>query len=216
MRPVMPLRHWSRQLSALVRGHHVLDVDESVFAASGLEHLERLRYQIADVHAFALGVIHGVADVLVLRLVDIEYREDLPVVRHEGLPYHVAALHQGLEDLEHNTYDVLIAAAQRGLDRNDQLRDDRQDFGAALIKQVVDALHRQKAVGVLLLAEAVEEEGEVVVVVQLLHVDLPGDLAARASVVDLQRHVPAVVETPEFGRRDGAPLGGPCPRRALG
>ena len=58
------------------------------------------------------------------------------------------------------------------LDGHDELGHDRQDFAAALCQEVLDALLREKVVGVLHLAEALKEHGKVVVVVQLVDADL--------------------------------------------
>jgi hypothetical protein len=62
-------------------------------------------------------------------------------------------------------------------------------------------LHGQEAVRVLLLADAFEEDGEVVVVVQLGHVDLPVDFVLR-SMLDSNGEVSAIVETAELAGSD--------------
>ena len=48
----------------------------------------------------------------------------------------------------------------------------RQDLGVTVLQEVKDALNRQEAVRLLLLTHPVEEDGQVVVVVQLLDVNL--------------------------------------------
>merc|ERR1719326_448050 len=62
----------------LVRGDHVLDVDEGVLAAVQLKHLERLDDQVAERLALLLRVVDAVAEVEVAVLEDVEDREDLP------------------------------------------------------------------------------------------------------------------------------------------
>merc|ERR1712216_106510 len=71
----------------LVRWDHVLDVDERVHAAALLEQVERLLDELPDVPevALRLAVVDAIAEVQLLRLVQVEHREQLAVVRHEGL-----------------------------------------------------------------------------------------------------------------------------------
>lgn len=58
------------------------------------------------------------------------------------------------------------------LDGDDELRHDGEDFGAAVLQHVVDPLPRQDLVRVSGLAQAVEEERQEVVVVQLVDLHL--------------------------------------------
>lgn len=69
------------------------------------------------------------------------------------------------------------------LDRDDQLGDDGQNLGASLFEHVENALHGQEAVGVLLFTDAFEENGEVVMVVELGHVHFPVN-AVLGTVLD--------------------------------
>lgn len=93
------------------------------------------------------------------------------------------------------------------LDGDDQLRDDWEHLSAALLEHVEDALDRQESVRVLLLADALKEDGEVVVVVELLDLDLPVD-AVLGAVLDGDGEVAAVVEAAELARGDGAVVEG--------
>ena len=52
-----------------------------------------------------------------------------------------------------------VARVEGRLDRDDQLRDDGQDLGAAVLEHVEDALDGAEAVRLLLLAEAVKKDG---------------------------------------------------------
>ena len=83
------------------------------------------------------------------------------------------------------------------LDGDDQLRDDWEHLGAALLEHVKDALHGEEAVWVLLLADSFEEDGQVMMVVQLGHVDLPVDFVL-GPVLDGNGQVSAVVEATEL------------------
>jgi len=84
------------------------------------------------------------------------------------------------------------------LEGDDELRDDGQDLAAAVLEHVEGALDREEAVRLLLLAQAVAEDGEVVVVVELLNVHLPLNLIADARVLDRDGKVSALVEPTEF------------------
>jgi len=66
------------------------------------------------------------------------------------------------------------------LDRDDKLGDDGEDLGATLLEHVKDTLDGEESVGILLLTDALEEDGEVMMVVELHHVDLPVDFVLGA------------------------------------
>ena len=51
------------QHARLIRGHHVFDVDEGVFAAVPFEGFQGLLYQVANVLAFLLRVIDPISGV---------------------------------------------------------------------------------------------------------------------------------------------------------
>eukprot|EP00634_Sargassococcus_sp_CCMP2135_P007357 CAMPEP_0198661768 /NCGR_PEP_ID=MMETSP1467-20131203/43853_1 /TAXON_ID=1462469 /ORGANISM="unid. sp., Strain CCMP2135" /LENGTH=333 /DNA_ID=CAMNT_0044398233 /DNA_START=311 /DNA_END=1308 /DNA_ORIENTATION=+ len=189
---------------ALVGGDEVLDVDEGVLAAVDFEVLESFVDEFAEVLAALLAVVDAVAEVVVLADEDVEDREDLAVVGHEGLADEVLALGDGvaddedLEDLEDLDDDFLLAGVEGGFDGDDELGNDGQDLLPAAGHHVVDALLGEEGVGLLHFAEAVEEDGQVVVEVQLLDVDLPRDAVRHAAVVDLDGQVPALVEPAEL------------------
>ena len=63
-------------------------------------------------------------------------------------------------------------ARRQTFDRQNKLRDYWQNLCATMLEQVKNALHRQETVRILLLPQAIEEDREVVVVVQLLDLDL--------------------------------------------
>ena len=115
----------SRDDDGLVDGNEVLDVDERVLPAVHLEVLERLGDELAQVLAALLAVVDAVAQVVVRPHEDVEHREDLAVVRHEGLPDemlalgHAVARHEGLEDLQHLHDHRLGSGVERRLDGND-------------------------------------------------------------------------------------------------
>ena len=77
----------------------------------------------------------------------------------------------------------------------------------SLAKEVEDTLAGEEAVWVLLLTDALHEDGEVVMVVELFHLNLPLDFVGRA-VLNLDGQISAVVETTELGALDLSLLDG--------
>ena len=193
----------SVQDTGLVGGHHVLDVDEGVFSSVHLKQLEGLLDQVTEVVALALAVVDLVAHVQVFGFEKIHDGENLSVVWHESLADGVGAGDEGLQDLQGDGYDFWVSGVEGGLDGDDQLGDDRQHLGASLVEHVEHALDGQESVGVDLLANALEENGEVVVVVQLLYVHFPVDFILRA-VLDGHWQVASVVEQAELADGDGS------------
>ena len=59
------------------------------------------------------------------------------------------------------------------LDRNNELGNDGEDFSLTLGKEVEDTLHSEEAVRVLFLTDTLHENRQVVMIVELLHFDLP-------------------------------------------
>ena len=66
-----------------------------------------------------------------------------------------------------------------------------------MVEHVHDALLGKESIWVLRLAEAVEEHGQVVVEVELLNLNLPGDLIALGVKLDADGKVAALVVLPE-------------------
>lgn len=69
-------------------------------AARLLEQLQSFLDEVPQIELLALGVVNGVAKVLVLLSVKVEYRQDLSVVRHQRLSHVIRARHQLLQDLQ--------------------------------------------------------------------------------------------------------------------
>mmetsp|Transcript_85931 Transcript_85931/g.192114 ORF Transcript_85931/g.192114 Transcript_85931/m.192114 type:complete len:262 (-) Transcript_85931:297-1082(-) len=189
----------SCQYHALVNGDHVLDVDEGVLAPVHLEKLEGLVDEVPDVYSFALRVVDLIANIGTIVLVNVEDWQDLPVVRDKGLADHIPAEHQGLQDLENRGHDLRVPSVQGGLHGDNELRHDRQDLGATFLQHVIGALHRQEAIGIFLLAATVKEDGQVVVVVELVDVHLPCDLPADGAMEDLDGEIATVIKAAELG-----------------
>ena len=72
-----------------------------------------------------------------------------------------------------------------------------------MLEQVKDALDSKESVWVLLLADSFHEDGKVVMVIELVHFDLPGNLV-RGSVLNLDGQISTVVETTELRGRDSS------------
>ena len=70
-----------------------------------------------------------------------------------------------------------LPRVERNFDRDDKLRNDRQDFAAAMLEHVKSSLDCKETVRLLLFAQAVKKDGKVVVIIQLFDVYLPLDPA---------------------------------------
>jgi len=193
--------------ATFICGDHVLNVDESVFATVLLEEFESSLDEVTQVLGFALGVVDLVSEVHVLGLEEVEDGEDLSVVGYERFSDGVGAEDELLEDLESHLDDFKIAGVKGGLNWDDQLGDDGEDLGATLLEHVEDTLDREESVGVDLLTDTFEEDGEVMMVVELGDINFPVDLVL-GSVVDGDGEISSVVEASELTGRDGSRLNG--------
>ena len=100
--------------AGLVGRDHVLDVDERIFAAIDLEELEGLQDQVAQAGALPLGVLNLVPHVEVRRFEQVHDWQNLSVVGHKCLTDSGAATHKGLEHLESDADDFVVARVKRG------------------------------------------------------------------------------------------------------
>lgn len=104
----------------------------------------------------------------------------------------------------HVNLNSSVAFLNRGsltLDRNDKLGDDGEDLGLTVLKKVEDSLDGEEAVWVLLLTDALHEDGQVVVVVKLFDLDFPSNFVGRA-VLNLDGQVSTVVKASELRGSD--------------
>lgn len=183
--------------TALVGGDHILNVDECIFSAVLLKEFQSLLDEVAQVLSLALGVVDLVANIVVGLLEEVHHREDLPVVGHKSLTDSVRALNKCLQDLEGDGNDFGIAGVQSSLDWDNELRNNWEHFCSTFFEHVKDTLYGEETVGVLLFADAFEEDGQVVMVVKLGDIDLPRDAVLR-SVLNRDGEVSAVIEASEF------------------
>ena len=113
----------SRQLgcsvehAGLVRGDHVLNVNECVVTTVLLEELEGLDNEVAEVLALPLGVVDAVTNVEVLGLEQVHDGQDLAVVWHEGLTDGIGAEDESLEDVKGDSNDLGVARVERSCER---------------------------------------------------------------------------------------------------
>jgi hypothetical protein len=98
--------------AGLVGGDHVLDVDEGVFSTVGLEELEGLLDEVAEVKSLALAVVDLVSEVGVALLEEVHDGQDLAVVGNEGLTDGVGAGNEGLQDLEGDGDDLAVTGVE--------------------------------------------------------------------------------------------------------
>ena len=83
------------------------------------------------------------------------------------------------------------------LDWNNELRNNWKYLSTSLFEHIKDTLHCEEPVWVLLLSDALEEDGQVMMVVKLLNFNLPVDLVLRA-MLNGNWEIASVVESSEF------------------
>ena len=77
----------------------------------------------------------------------------------------------------------------------------------AMGEQIEDTLDSEESIWVLLLTDSLHEDGEVVMVVELVHLNLPRNLVGGA-VLNLDGQISTIVEATELAGRDLSPLVG--------
>ena len=92
-------------------------------------------------------------------------------------------------------------------DWNDELWDDWEYLGSTLLKHVKDSLNRQESVWILLLSDSLKEDWQVVMVVELSHIDLPVDLVLL-SVLNSNWEISTVIESTELRWVNSSPSNG--------
>ena len=111
------LKTFSVEHAALISRHHILNVDEGVFATMLLEHFEGSLDQVTKVHLLPLAVHDAVSDVLVALLEQVEDGKDLTVVGDECLTDGLGAEDESLEDLEGDNDNLSVASVQGGYEK---------------------------------------------------------------------------------------------------
>ena len=167
-----------------------------------LEQLKGLLDEVSEVVSLSLTVVNLVTDVEVLGLEQVHDGKDLSVVRHQSLSNSVRAGYESLEDLKGDGNNLGVSGVESGFDRNNKLGADGEDLGSALLEHVEHTLDGKESVGVNLLSNSLEEDGEVVMVVELLDLDLPVDFVL-GSVVNCNWQISSVVEKSELTYGDG-------------
>ena len=72
-----------------------------------------------------------------------------------------------------------------------------------MLEEIKDTLDSEESVWVLLLTDALHEDGEVVMVVELVHLNLPRNLVGGA-VLNLDEEISTPVEATELAGRDSS------------
>lgn len=162
-----------------------------------LEQFQGLLNQVTEVVSLSLAIVNAVAHVHIPRLKQVHDRQDLAVVRYQSLANRVGACHECLQDFQRDCDDLRVTRIQRRLDRNNQLWYDWQHLGTALFEHIEYALHCKETVWIHFFANPFEENGQVVMIVQLLNFDLPIDSILR-TVFYRNGQVAAVIKESEL------------------
>mmetsp|Transcript_14460 Transcript_14460/g.43434 ORF Transcript_14460/g.43434 Transcript_14460/m.43434 type:complete len:292 (-) Transcript_14460:612-1487(-) len=182
-----------RLQARLVRGDEPLDVCVGVWPARLLQELQRLRRHGADVcDALSLLVVHAIPKVLAVAVVPLEGGQELPVVRHDRLSHARVAGHQLLQDHQHRDEHVLVVGhdgVPQGDDDRLQVRQHPLGVAPGCVQQLQHALAREEPVRVPLAPDALEEDGQVVLVVERLQRADPAQAIAVRSMLQRGREL---------------------------
>lgn len=119
--------------------------------------------------------------------------------RHERLADELAGYNQLLQNLQRDGNDGGVTGVERRLQGDDELRNDRKNFLAAVLKHVEHTLDCEEAVGLFLFPQPVKKDGKVVMEIQLFDFHLPLDAVADAAMLDGNGQVASFVKAAEFG-----------------
>ena len=87
--------------------------------------------------------------------------------------------------------------AQLTFDGDDELWDNGEDLGVTTLEEVEDSLDSEESVRVLLLANSLHEDGQVVMIVKLGDFDFPGNFVGL-TMLNLNWQISTIVETTEL------------------
>lgn len=92
-------------------------------------------------------------------------------------------------------------------DWDDQLGNNWEHLGTSLLEHVEYSLNSQESVWVLLFSDALEEDGQVVVVVELLDFDFPVDFIL-GTMLNSNWEISSIVKSSEFTWGNGPSVEG--------
>jgi len=163
--------------------------------------LKGLLNEITKVVSFSLRVINLVAHVQVLGFEEVHDWKNLSVVWHKSFSNCITACNKSLQDFKGNSNNLGVTSVQGSLNRDNQLWNDWEDLGTSDFEEIEDTLDGKESVGINLFADTLEENGEIVMVVELLSVDFPTDFILR-TVFNCNGEVTSVVEESKLAHRD--------------
>lgn len=114
-----------------------------------------------------------IASLTVSYFVCVEHRQQLSIEGNETRSDQVRCINQLLNYLQRRTHDFDVLRVQCILNRDDELRDNRVDFVAAIREQILNALPCEGLVRMLSLRKAVEKQRQIKTVIKLVDVDCP-------------------------------------------
>lgn len=91
----------------------------------------------------------------------------------------------------------MVSGVQSGLDRDNKLRNNREDLSSTLFKHVTDTLDGQETVGVNLFTDSFEEDRKIMMVIELRNINFPVDLIL-GSMLNSNGQISTVIESTEF------------------
>jgi len=96
--------------------------------------------------------------------------------------------------LEGDLEDVRVSRIQGSFNGDNELRNDRQDFGSASFEHFIGSHNSQESVRIDFLSQSIKEDWEIMMIIKLFRRDFPADFSQRTFVFNLDRKITSIVE----------------------
>lgn len=107
----------------------------------------------------------------------------------------------------HTSLNTVTVDFELTLNWDDKLGNNGEHFGTTLLEHIEDTLDGEETVGILLFTDTLEEDGEVVMVVELHDIDFPED-SVLGSVLDRDGEITTIIEASELRGDDSTTVNG--------
>jgi hypothetical protein len=161
------------------------------------EKFQGLLDEISKVVSLSLTVVNLITHIQIFSLEQIHDWENLSVIWNKSLTDGIRACDQGLQNLKSNGNNFSVSGVQSSFDWNNQLWNDWKNLGSTLFKHIENTLDSEESVWINLFSNALKENWEIMMVVELLNINFPIDFILR-SMLNSYWKISSVVEKSEF------------------
>ena len=161
------------------------------------EKFKSLLDEISEVVSLSLTVIDLIAHIQIFSLEQIHDWKNLSVVWNKSLSNGIRACDQGLQNLKSNCDNFWVSGIQSSFDWNNQLWNNRKNFGSTLFKHIENTLDSKESVWINLFSYTFKEDWKIMMIIKLLNINFPIDFILR-SMFNCYWEISSVVEKSEF------------------